>query len=409
MLRRWVAALALLGAFACTSDSRAKSSTTTTPTSVTPSEWTGAGPSPRSSLLAVADQVVYLGGPDGAVELVALDATSGAMVWHRAAALPILTSGQRPAVLVDGDSLIVLDGTGSAVIAVDARSGEPRWRAPLTAPATSNLFRCGDGACITVGPTAETASVQQIDRDDGTVVDIGRVVGATVIAASDDQVLSVRGDALLLARQHGTQEVWRLPAATLSDGTPADPAAQWRAWRGRNGTWVVWTAAPGSSVGMAAGLTVTGSMLWHTSGARPCSFVDDQTARAGHDEYPVPLCFGEPTRLLVGLDPLSGAGAWQLDEPGLDGPGAAIVVRTSDRSWLLHTMTDDIEVDIVQGPRKPGDDVVGGWCGTPDPFPCTIDGSPTGSPEAVPSYAGVNVRGFSVWVQDGVIRGYKPA
>jgi hypothetical protein len=121
------------------------------------------------------------------------------------------------------------------------------------------------------------------------------------------------------------------------------------------------------------------------------------------------LCFGEPTRVLVGVDPLSGAGAWQLDEPAIDGPSAAVVVRTSDRSWLLHTATDDIEVDIVQGPRKPGDDVVGGWCGTTEPFPCTVDGAFAGEPDAVPAFAGVKVRDFSVWVQDGMVRGYKPS
>lgn len=350
---------------------------------------------------------MYIGGPDDAVELVALDPTTGSVQWHRAASVPMLAGGQRAAVLVDGDQLIALEGPSGSVIAVDARSGELRWRSPLSAPATSNPFRCGDGTCVTVGATP--AIVQQMNRGDGTVVGMGRLVGSTVIWAGDDGVLSVRGDELLLARQHGTEEVWRLPTATLSGGTPADPAARWQAWRGRNGTWVVWTAAPGASVGMAAGITVTGSVLWHTSGAHPCSFVDEATVRSGHDDYPVMLCFGEPTRMLVGLDPLSGAGVWQLDDPGLEGDGAATVVRTSDRSWLLHTATDDIEVDIVLGPRKPGDDVVSGWCGTPDPFPCAIDGSPIGDPEAVPSYAGVNVRDFGVWVQGGGVRGHRPA
>lgn len=364
--------------------------------------WTGTGPKPLSQLVAGGGRILYIGGSSTAAELVALDAVSGAVAWTR----PAGTTPARPSVLLDGDRVLVLAPGAQALAGLDAATGDQRWTTPLGAPAMTNPVRCGGDTCVAVGTSDLDAGVAQISRD-GKLRDTGRVVGARVLAMDGDQVLSVIGQDLVLAQRHATQEVWRVALAALFGGSAIDPAAQWRAWPGPDGAWVVWQAAPAAPAGVATGVA-QGVAQWDVFGARLCPFTDQETARSTRPEFPLLLCFGTPIRSVVAVDPVTGVGRWQLDNPQLDGAGAATVVRTSQRSWLFRSSTEDIEIDIVEGPRKPGPDVVWGWCGRPDPFPCTVSGAPIPDPDPVPAYAGASTGGVNAWVQDNTIRGYRP-
>lgn len=347
-------------------------------------------------------RILYIGGTTTAAELVALDAKSGAVAWSK----PAGTTASRPTVLVDGDRVFVLAPGARAVLGLDAATGDQSWSSPLESTATTNPVRCGGDICIAVGTSDADAGVAQISRD-GTLRDIGRAVGVRVLAMDTDQVLSISGQDLLLSQRHATQEVWRAPLASLFGGTPLDPAAQWRAWPGPDGAWIVWQSAPSAPAGVATGVA-QGVAQWDVFGARLCPFTDQEQARAAHPEFPVLFCFGTPIRSVVGVDPVTGIGRWQLDNPELEGPDAARVVRTSERSWLFRSSTEDVEIDIVEGPRKPGLDVVWGWCGQPDPFPCTVSGAPIPDPDPVPPFAGASTGGVNAWVQDHTVRGYRP-
>lgn len=364
--------------------------------------WTGTGPRPLSRLVSAGGRILYIGGATTSAELVALDPGSGAVAWSK----PVGVTPSPPDVLVDGDRVFALAPGGSTIVALDGATGDQSWSTPLGAPATTNPIRCGSDLCVSVGTSDSDAAVAQISRD-GTLRDTGRVVGIRVVAMDDDQVLSLIGQDLVLAERHATREVWRAPLASLFGGTPIDPAAQWQAWPGPDSAWIVWQAARGTPEGVATGIA-QGVAQWDVFGARLCPFTDQATARAGHPEFPVLLCFGTPIRSVAAIDPVTGAGRWQLDNPQLDGAAAATVVRTSERSWLFRNATEDVEIDIVEGPRKPGVDVVWGWCGRPFPFPCTVSGAVIPDPDPVPTYAGATAAGVNVWVQDSTVRGYRP-
>jgi hypothetical protein len=400
---RLVAALlafaGLLTAVACTGGSQPGARS-----SADPVTWTGAGPSPRSRLVASGGRVVYISGAGSNAQVVALDSRDGTVAWSKAAG----TVDAQPVLLADGDHVIVIAEGGFALQSLAGLDGAVRWRTPLPSPVVSNPYRCGDDVCAVIGSSSVAAGVVQIARDDGTLRDTGRAVGPTVVAVDGDQMLSLIGSDLVLSRRHGTQEMWRAPLSTLFGGTAIDPAARWRGWPGRNGAWVVWQAPPGGQQGVATGIA-DGTPQWDIFATQPCAFADDDTVRAGHPEFPVLLCFGTPTRSIIGVDPVTGAGTWQLDDPAIDGPDAATVVRTSDRSWLLHSSTDDIEVDVVEGPRKPGVDVIGGWCGQPHAFPCTLTGGIIPDPNPVPAFGGATVNGVNVWVLNDEIHAFRPA
>jgi len=131
--------------------------------------------------------------------------------------------------------------------------------------------------------------------------------------------------------------------------------------------------------------------------------LDDLSARDGDQGLPVLVCFGVPTSAVAAIDPITGAAAWQVDAPSIDNP-AASVVRTSGRSWLFDVQPVPIEIDIGGGPRRPGEDITGGWCGTPDPFPCTVIGARERFPDAVPAFAGVMAAGWAAWIDNGTVK-----
>jgi hypothetical protein len=431
--------LAALSVGACQSSSTPAGTTTTTTRPLPPS-WSGAGPAPTSKLVAVDDRIVYLGGALDALELVALDAATGAVSWQQPAAAPALLPGQRPSVLAD-DSAVLALGTPTSLISVDAHDGAVRWRAPLPGPATGSPMRCGDDICISVGasapaPTADpaatttttaptttfepatpttvaagpsaTPALVALDRDDGHVTAVGHELGAAVVAIDGSNVLSIDGPDLVLARSRATEAVWRAPlAAVLGASTTPPLQLRWRAWTGPGDAWVVYAGTDSdSALGVTAGITAKGSVAWRASGSRPCPFLDDSSARDGDESLPVLICSGLPTTSVEGIDPITGAAAWQLDDPFIE-RSAASVVRTSGRSWLFDVPPVRIDVDLADGPRLPGGDITGGWCGVPDPYPCTVAGAAVAAPDAVPAFAGVTGGGWGAWIDDGRVKAIK--
>ena len=137
-----------------------------------------AGPAERP--LGVRDGIVYTyEQPDATAvhaprELVALDAATGRRVWSRE------IDASRPAALFDGGVLAVSQGS-SDLIALDARTGEPRWR---TAGKSSVGTECGPlvfgGAPYAVctdadDPVKSPAALLRLDPADGTAHELAHL------------------------------------------------------------------------------------------------------------------------------------------------------------------------------------------------------------------------------------------
>jgi outer membrane protein assembly factor BamB len=91
------------------------------------------------------DGVVFAVGGGGGV--VALDTATGNVVWHFGEEPPADRSWARHDPVLAGDLLLVPWPDG-AVVALDARSGTPRWRAPLGAQVTTSVSAVGDGVWV---------------------------------------------------------------------------------------------------------------------------------------------------------------------------------------------------------------------------------------------------------------------
>jgi outer membrane protein assembly factor BamB len=91
------------------------------------------------------DDLVYAVG--GAGEVAALDVRTGAVAWHFADEQPGEQSWARHDPVLAGDLLLVPWPDG-VILALDARSGEPRWRAALGAQVTTSVTAIGDSAWI---------------------------------------------------------------------------------------------------------------------------------------------------------------------------------------------------------------------------------------------------------------------
>ena len=404
-MRRAAATLALVVVVACSTSSPPTAGTTTTTTAPPAPTWTGAGAPPVSRLSAAGGHVVYLAHSTNGFDLVALDPTSGAVAWQLPAAAG--TSADRPALLVDGDQVVSFE-SDQVVRAVDARSGAVRWRAALPGAATSPLARCDDAICVTTAAdaTGETpASLVALDRGDGHIRTTGANVGAPVLALAGNDVLSIVGTQLVLASDRATKVAWQVPLTAAFASPPSVAGTTWRAWPGPDDAWVVFagTSDP-SAVGAVAGIAGNGTVAWRLGGTHPCSFVDgDVLARASDPSLPVLLCAGAEPRSLLAVDPVSGAAAWTL-AGALD--NTTSIVRVSPRSWLVDAPVP-VDVDIKDGPRAPGIDIVGGWCGAPDPYPCDFYGRVVTEPTAVPDYAGATVAGWGAWIDGATVHAVK--
>jgi hypothetical protein len=231
----------------------------------------------------------------------------------------------------------------------------------------------------------------------------GRFVGAPVLAIGSNTALSVVGSELVLASDGATKAVWQVPLAALFPPALDVAATTWRAWPGPDGAWVVF-AGPQLTNGTVVGIARDGSVAWRLAGAHPCGFVDgDVVARAGDPSLPVSLCVGAPTHTVIAVDPVTGAAAWTLDA-AVD--SKAPVVRVSPRSWLIDNGLL-VDVDLKDGPRSVGVDLVDGWCGSPDPTPCDIAGGPLSEPLGVPDYGGVTVAGWGAWIDGSTVHAVK--
>ncbi len=402
-MRRWAAALVLTAAVACSSNRSPAGGTTTTTTAPPTPTWTRTGGAPASRLVAAGGHVVYLAHASNGFELVALDPTTGDVAWRAAAA----AGGgiDRPLVLADGDNVLSFE-TAQVVRAVDARTGSVQWRTSLPGPATSQLAHCGDDICVTTAPdpaAATAASLVTLDADDGRVRSTGAFVGAPVLAIGGNTVLSVVGAQLVLASDGATKAVWQVPLTAVFP-TALDPATTtWRVWPGPDGTLVVFAGAQLTN-GTVVGIARDGTVAWRLVGAHPCGFVDgDLVARAGDPSLPVPLCVGAATHAVIAVDPVTGAAAWSLDA-AVD--STATPVRVSPRSWLVDNGLL-VDVDVKDGPRSAGTDLVDGWCGSPDPTPCDIEGRPLAEPAVVPDYAGVTIAGWGIWIDGSTVHAVK--
>lgn len=407
-MRRWAAALALValavGSTACSGSSSPKAGTTTTSTTAPPPPtWTGVGGAPASRLVTAGGHVVYLAHANGAFALVALDPTTGAVAWRVDAAAG--GGSDRPAVLTDGDRVIGFE-TPQVVRAVDGRTGAVQWRTQLPGVATSQLAQCGDDICVATGADATgtpSASLVTLDADDGRVRSTGAFVGAPVIAIGSNTVLSVVGPQLVLASDGATKTVWQVALGAAFPSLLDVATTTWRAWPGPDGAWVVF-AGTGLAGGTVIGIARDGGIAWRLAGAHPCAFLEgDVAARAGDPSLPVVLCVGDATRTVIAVDPVTGAAAWTLDA---DVDSTTRVVRVSPRSWLIDNGLL-VDVDVKEGPRSVGLDLVDGWCGAPDPTPCDFDGRRLSEPRVVPDYSGVTIAGWGVWIDGGSVDAIK--
>lgn len=183
--------------------------------------WTWSGPHRIDGQAAVHEAAVYF--VDGAVALVCLDRTSGALRWreplHDAAIAggppkPNPTFNRRTATPLVRDGVVYAGSTDGGLYAIDARTGARRWRFAAGAPIHSGL--AADGDQLTFGTMDGT--LVTVDRD-GHEIARAKAGGAIVTTP-----LLVAGRAIVGARDY------QLYAFDRGTGTVAWRYSYWFSW-----------------------------------------------------------------------------------------------------------------------------------------------------------------------------------
>ncbi len=421
-------------------------------------------PGVHSPLAATRDSIVYAGIDDGYMKVLALDPATGAQRWRHGTDLSARIPGVDLEILTDADTAYFLQSgwmagwqsettdpsRGLELVAVTTATGEIRWRAPLRGNAHPNARPCGDDACAFVVSRRGT-ELWRLDRRTGAVLATPKV--GMPLPAGHDAILSDPLDRLLVAsrgpvilRQYsatGESLDWSVAAEDAFPGVAVSPRGGWAAFRASDGGWAVWLGpdyvplVPGSTLFLSAGKTLSrgsvaglgpdGAPRWLARNRHFCSFSLSS---------PIPaLCDGDARGIggrgievrphtAAGLDLTTGERTWAL---ALDG---AIdewnltedVVLLNEQAMLLRLTSGTVRLDLYAGPVEGEAIDLTGWC-VPDssrgdkvrsspwlrykradhPFPCRMGAIREAQPAAtpIPAFAGVNVAGWSAWVEDG--------
>ena len=427
--------------------------------------WSANGLPVHTRLTATRDSIVYGGVEGEKLYVVALDPATGIERWRRSSDVSARVPGVEQSILTDGDTAYFLAEPRSgrtAVVAVTTATGQERWRRELETRAVDpDAIPCGDAVCIVAftssgSPTTFALTPRkelwQVSKSDG------RYVAKYPITADggngNDAMLGIHpldaADATLLMASFGVGYVtqfsdlgktkeWSKPVAELFGQSPVGPDRGWASWRVVDG-WIAWLgpkfdmrlrlqAGDVLAPGVVAGFDDEGNSRWIAPNRGFCTMFD-------YSRTDAVFCDGEwrmisPERgerrpsIVEGRDGTTGAVTWKLDlEREIEVSKAAEkVLRIDDDRYLIDLSSGPIELDVRHGPQPAPNDRIAGWCkpeiqgekierwGLPDsflqarnPFPCHLGGDRADATLPVPEFAGVNVSGWGVWVEDGQVR-----
>jgi outer membrane protein assembly factor BamB len=153
----------------------------------------------------VADNVVIA---DTSDEVVAVDATSGAVRWRSPIAAPVLLDTGQP-VFIDDGTVVVATASPGPILGFDVRTGGQLWS--FTAPsARYGTVLSADGATYLV---LTDGSVLALSSKTGKIVGSSNVVSATLAAFGQSVARpAVIGDTVVV--EEGAFLVGLVPAAT---------------------------------------------------------------------------------------------------------------------------------------------------------------------------------------------------
>lgn len=237
----------------------------------------------------VVDGVMYLSGPDAHVW--ALDAATGAMLWHYHHAIPLdvpLCCGNVNRGVAIAEGKVFFATPTGRLIALDAVTGEPVWQRVFTDP------RAGESA--TLAPL---------------------VVKDKVLVGSSGGEYGVRGhiDAFALATGEPAWRRYTVP----KPGEPGSESWAGDSWqRGGGPAWITGTYDPELDL-----------VFWSTGNPGP---VFDGSDRPGDNLY---------TNTILALDPDTGAMRWHYqttphDVWDYDGVSENILIDRDGRKLLAH-------------------------------------------------------------------------
>ncbi len=260
------------------------------------------------SVLGATDQVVYLNSItlDQTFELTALDAKSGAELWRRPLTPPTelgMGHAQGPFAAAGVVVLKVNDGSGDAIVGVDAGTGAERWRStgdavPTPIANTEEVVVVGGfdglrGLDRATGVERWT-SPMRLQDDSGVGVSRGSaaVTGNTVIVPAGGNLVAIDADT--------GQQLWQ-----------AHGLRHPSAWEG----FVVGYLGQGPSQKVTALDAETGATLW-TAPGRP-SYGDLWAIGGGT------VSVLDPASGIVAYELATGEVRWRRDDPRLGEPRSA--------------------------------------------------------------------------------------
>jgi hypothetical protein len=391
-------------------------------------------------LVGAGGRIVYLGVDDELrLRLVGLDPATGTVAWQRPSTTALHIGGVEEHLVSNGSSVYHVEPTtgGSPrvafpaqataafdVVAVDARTGEDRWRQRFN-NVTTPLEKCGDGLCVFVDTPDGHLALTRLDLTSGDRLSEGDALFDPVVAEDGDLAVSAARDSdeVVLTSGFGRRVVWSHQRAELFGSNDVTPDEGWSGFH-IDGIWVAWLGAPGASRGATSGITDDGVQAWIRADIAPCFPITDDPITVAvlcgrHDATTQDILIGT----IEGIDPQTGVARWSLDAGDLDAHdlGAALVRFDSTR-FGLHLPSGDVELDTGSGPTgapPPAD----GWCEVFGTFlsvegdrsivatswsPCTLGAGPNHTPPtSVPEFAGPTVDGFGAWVEGGDVRAAK--
>jgi hypothetical protein len=343
----------------------------------------------------------------------------------------------------------------SAIVAVDAVTGETHWRADARGRALPSLWRCGAEVCASVIEDDGVEVFQHFDRATGRWVRTERVGLPTgpslrLGSSNDGRWTLVAGYEPPSIAQIDTTTgnvAWSLPVeqAFASDVSPDNgghatfvdgiwvATLNGRVWykdQMSNGSYA-FKDGEGGLPSALAGLSLSGTVVWQRPHQHRCNFVDrtDWVACDGvehwkADEHKMHL---RPT-FAEGFDPRTGTATWTLPLDGTFDDYLSRSVRIDDTTFAVRLPSGPVLIDVAAGPKGPPPSELTGWCsnhrtpevniantralnnymGTPIFDPCLLDGTPAPTPPLpVPAFAGVRVDDFNVWAGDTGIHGVR--
>lgn len=350
----------------------------------------------------------------GGLQVVALDAGTGATVWAAPATPSAIAPGEPPLLaVIDGDVFYLGRGGGSLadVIRRDVRSGKVRWRSALGAFASWPTV-CPDATaiCLTglLSTSARRGAELRFDAQTGR-----QLPGALISKSFGGRELAPglfdpgQRDPELLLATNGGQVSWRRPLRAVF--TLPGASSDWGWNFDRVGRGELFVGSPGwkpikltsthfvadLSRAMTAGFRIgDGAVAWRSPGMYVCNYLPcpggseagfsapsnaaDSGPTVGVRTRSVGRLSGSFTSLpvasastrvsLEGFDPATGHTTWRFDA----GNAAGVITQRllppridTNEIVLLRNRRRPIALDLLNGRQRPIAPSTAAWCRAP--------------------------------------------